>query len=95
MRHEIQSGIQDLIRQQQAIFLDQLGDLVKKGLLVCEAVPSEVVMEADQFKYTLRQKVRFILKDQEYINKLEKENQKMKIELQMIATSIKDHMRTM
>jgi hypothetical protein len=64
--------------QTEAIILEQLGELVTRGLLVVEETKPMITMEhrnADDAGYTFRmtRAIRLVLKDQEYIERLEKE----------------------
>jgi hypothetical protein len=65
-------------RQTEQIILQQLNELVSRGLIVIEETQpmlSMVLMCAEQDAYELRitRGVRLLLKDQEYIEKLEKQ----------------------
>tara|TARA_R110000868_G_scaffold82953_1_gene233988 strand:+ start:219 stop:491 length:273 start_codon:yes stop_codon:yes gene_type:complete len=68
----------DLGKQQESIILDQLNDLVKRGLLVVESTQPVLVRNYNQDKITVQQSIRLTLKDKEYIEKLEKENSEYK-----------------
>ena len=69
----------DLMQQKEDIILEQLNELVSRGLLVVESTRPVLVQDSRfdlnaPYKITLQQKVKLVLKDQEYIKKLEKEN---------------------
>jgi hypothetical protein len=74
--------IRDVMQQSQQIILDQLGDLVKKGLLVVHSdgpmLAREIDPSSDSYKFKLVGSVRLELKDQGYIQKLEQENKEMR-----------------
>jgi hypothetical protein len=76
--------INEVLRQQESILLEQLGDLVTHGLLVCQSGPPQIIRESDPYggggvyKFKLVQSVKFVLRDAEYIAKLEAENKEMK-----------------
>jgi hypothetical protein len=74
--------IKDVMEQSQQIILDQLGDLVKKGLLVVHSDGPMLAREIDpgsaSYKFKLMGAVRLELKDQGYIQKLEQENKEMR-----------------
>ena len=93
--------INEVSKQQEAIILEQLGDLVTKGLLVIESGPDVITMEPDNYwlyynnpgenpKVTLKlsKAIRLVLKDKEYIEKLELENKDLKQKLNNIKQSI-------
>lgn len=87
--HQVLTDIvQDLSRQQDRILLDQLGDLVKAGLIVLQREEPMIVEENDPTRpgtrLIFRQKIRFELRDQEYIDTLKKENAELKAALQKI-----------
>jgi len=73
--NKIQEVFKSLSEQKEKILLDQLEELVSRGLIcVEETQPVLVETIAGPRKYVLKQAVRFILKDQEYIEELEEEN---------------------
>jgi len=53
------------------MILQQLNEFISRGLIVVETVQPMMVREADSNKITIRQSVRLVLKDQEYIQTLE------------------------
>jgi len=78
----LQEVITDIAKQQENLILEQLGELITRGLLVVEKTEPVLTggWERDRDKYTvkLEQKIRLVLKDQEYIEKLEAENAEYK-----------------
>jgi len=80
----------DLFKQKEAILLEQLNDLVTKGLLVIEETKPVLVQDSDTPKIILRQAVRLALKDKEYIQKLETENAELKAKLEAIKQTFKE-----
>lgn len=84
--------MKDLNQQTEDMILEQLGMLVSRGLLVIEKGPMTIVeayrpaFGPDPMKLEMRQSVRIVLKDQEYIKKLEDENE----ELRSIFARVKD-----
>ena len=75
----LRNALKDLFKQKDTLFLAQLGDLVTKGLLVIEETAPVIVQTPYDHtsspghpEFRLEQSVRFVLKDQEYIKKLEK-----------------------
>lgn len=65
--------------QKDNIILNQLSDLVSRGLLVVEETQPVLVKEDHSANIILKQQVRLTLKNIEYIEKLEKENSELKL----------------
>lgn len=86
----VESVLRDLAYQKDQIIVDQLGDLLEKGLLVIESTQPVLVQEQDKNKLTLKQSVRLVLKDKEYIERLEKENAELTAKLKAFM-EIKDY----
>ena len=79
--NDIRSVITDVMKQQESIILDQLSDLVNRGLLVLETTQPLLTSRTDEYgnyKIELNQYCKLKLKDQDYIEKLEKENKILK-----------------
>jgi len=70
--------IPEIERQKEALLLEQLNELVKRNLLVIEQTQPILVRDECSDGVVLRQSVRLVLKDQEYIQQLEKENKELK-----------------
>jgi len=80
-------------KHQEAIILEQLNELVSRGLLVIEQGPQTLVTSrSSQGDYVLdiKQSCRLLLKDQEYLEALEKENKELKEKLATIKGAIKN-----
>lgn len=73
--HEIARDIH--IATENAI-LDQLNDFVDRGLIAIEITNPILVQDPFSNKVLIKQQVKLTLKDKEYIEKLEKENQNLK-----------------
>lgn len=69
--------ISNINKQKEAIILEQLEDLIRKGLLIVECTEPVIVSSECSDRIELRQAVRLVLKDKEYIEKLEAENAKL------------------
>lgn len=67
-----------IARTKETLILESLNELISRGLLVVEETQPVLVRECDSASISVRQSVRIHLKDQEYIQKLEKENQDLK-----------------
>lgn len=82
----IDSITRELYRQKDNLILEQLGDLVSKGLLICEEGPMSIYQDMSKpgHHYNLAQEVRFVLKDKEYITKLETENKELRETIERI-----------
>lgn len=78
----------EVLRQKDSYILESLNELISRGLLEVHETQPVLVRESDSMKITLKQSVKLVLKDQEYIEKLEKENQELKEKLKNIKQSI-------
>jgi hypothetical protein len=63
----------DLAKQKDNILMAQFNELIVRGLLVVEETTPTLVQSMDRDTVELRQAVRLVLKDQEYIEQLENE----------------------
>lgn len=68
----------DLQQQTENLLLEQLGDLINRGLLVVETTQPILVHDHYSNKVEIKQAVKLTFKDKEYIQKLEVENAKYK-----------------
>lgn len=68
----------DIQEQTEALILEQLNDLVSRGLLVIESSQPILVRDMSNNKIKISQSVRLTLKDKEYIETLEVENRRLK-----------------
>lgn len=85
MNELLNNVIGDLERQGELLILGALGDLVKKGLIVQELGPLNIFEEFHgSYKYKVARSVKFVLKDKEHIEQLEKENQLLKERVEKI-----------
>lgn len=75
------------IQQTLEEVVKSLNDFVSKGLLVVEHGPMSFIQEPFSTKITVRQTIRLHLKDQEHIEKLEKENEELR---NFIAEHVKE-----
>lgn len=66
--------MKDVLEQKEALILEQLNDFIKRGLIEIHETEPMFVQSHDLNKVELRQSVRLVLKDKEYIEKLEREN---------------------
>lgn len=69
-------------KQTEIIILEQLNDLISRNLLIVETTQPTFVTEysqnSDKIQVKVMQQCRLVLKDKEYIEKLEKENEELK-----------------
>jgi hypothetical protein len=80
----------EIAKQKEAAILVQLGDLITRGLLVVEYYGHpQLFCAEDSSQIIYKQSMRLVLKDKEYIEKLEDENRKMKERLSAIAEAMK------
>lgn len=75
--------VEKLATDQERAILTGINELVKKGALVLERGPFTLVEDSSQ-KIVVKQTVRLLLKDQEYIERLEKENKLLKEQVQRL-----------
>lgn len=88
IKDTINEVIKEYHNNKEAYILEQLNELISRGLLViCETQP---IIVRDQYsdKIEIRQSIKLLLKDQEYIVKLETENAQLKVRLQNIEEVI-------
>lgn len=85
--------VHNVSKQKERLILDSLGDLINKGLLVVEETNPVLVGGwaewTNKYEVRLEQQVRVVLKDKEYIEQLEKENNELKNKLDSINNAIK------
>jgi hypothetical protein len=84
----ISQQINELLKQQEMILIDQLNELISRDLLVVESHQPVLTRSEDSGQVQLRQTVKLKLKDQEYIEKLEKENKTLKERINAIENAI-------
>jgi fructose-1,6-bisphosphatase/inositol monophosphatase family enzyme len=67
--------VQDLVKKaakhKESLILDQLNELISRDLLVIEETEMMLMRSQDSNEISMSQKVRLVLKDQEYIESLE------------------------
>lgn len=71
-------------KQTEAAIVEQLQELVSRGLLELQVTQPTFTMN-DDGKLHYSQQCRLLLKDQEYIEKLEAENEKLKTKIASIV----------
>lgn len=76
--------VQDIMSQKESIILNQLNDLISRGLLVVEEGTSVLTYSEHSSKIELNQSINLKLKDQDYIEQLERENKELKARLNII-----------
>ena len=64
--------------QTENLILEQLNEFVKRGLIVIEQGPMSFVRNLNCDEIKIERTVSLVLKDQEYIEKLEAENKELK-----------------
>lgn len=85
----INTALKDIAKQQESIILAQLNDFVSRGLILIEQGPMQIVQDEYSDKLVLKSSVRLILKDKEYIEKLEKINIDLKDLIQRMQDAAK------
>jgi len=90
----LQGIINDISKQREFLFLEQLEELTKRNVLVVEESHPVLLKICDpasgKEKIELKQTIKLKLKDQEYIESLEKENAELRGRLDKIKTAIQD-----
>lgn len=76
-------------RQKESVILEQLNDLISRDLLVVQEGPQSLVRDLESDKITIQQSIRLVLKDKEYIEKLEIENRALKESIQAIREAVR------
>lgn len=76
-------------KQKESVLLEQLGDLVKKRLLVIEEtepmlVKTSISEDSQDFKFEMVQSFRLVLKDQEYVEQLEDKIQGLEQQVELL-----------
>lgn len=79
--------IEDIGLQKEALIMKELNELISRGLLVLEETEMKLVRDQDSNAIKLSQGIVIKLKDQEYIEQLEKENSMMKEKLDKLKAS--------
>lgn len=74
--------------KQNDLLMEQLNDLVSRGLLIIEHTQPVLVRSISEDKIELRQAIKLTLKDKEYIIKLEEENEQMKNQLEALVKAV-------
>jgi hypothetical protein len=80
----IKSATEKLSQNKEKYIMEQLSEFVNRGLIVVEQTGMKLhAMErydhSRQVEITMEQDIRLVLKDQEYIEKLEKEVEELKL----------------
>lgn len=74
----------------ESAILEQLDELVSRNLLVIEQQQPVLVRSSNSGTMEVQSSVRVLLKDQEYIEKLEKENKELQEKLSKVESVLKD-----
>lgn len=82
----INEVLKEVAQKEQEIILDQLGELISRGLLVVEREQPVLVQSSDSARPEIRMAIRLKLKDQEYIEKLENQLKAVQAILQQTVT---------
>jgi hypothetical protein len=79
--------VEKLSAKREEVLLEQLNELVARGLLVVELGPMTLVQEFNG-QVGVRQEVRLVLKNQEYVESLEKKVADLETRLENIRAAI-------
>lgn len=82
--------VHEIARQKEVSLLSQLNWLVSRGIIVMETqgptlVKTYLKPNEDGYEIRLEESVKLVVKDKEYIEKLEKENRELNQKLQRLA----------
>jgi len=78
MQNLIKETATKMAEQKEKMLLEQLSELLDRGLLVIEQTQPVLVHESHTNELRMEQSVRLVLRDQEYVEKLEKENTELR-----------------
>lgn len=84
----VMDALKEIAEQRETLVMEQLNELISRGLLVVEQGPMSLMQDLVSTKILVAQQVRLVLKDQEYIQKLEVENKSLKQRLDAIANAV-------
>jgi hypothetical protein len=70
--------VKEFTKKSEIEILNQLNEFCSRGLLIVEQTAPVLVQAENSHQIELRSSIRLKLKDQEYIEKLEKENTELK-----------------
>lgn len=82
--------LQEVAKETENKLLEQLNDFISRGLIVVENGPMTMIHDSHSFKVLIQRSVQLVLKDKEYILKLENENGALKELLKQIKSNMKD-----
>jgi hypothetical protein len=72
----------EVAKQTESLILEQLNDFISRGLICVEQVGPTFVQVVNPLNsrntVSIQQSVRLVLKDKEYVEKLEKENKELR-----------------
>lgn len=74
----LQKIVEKVSKAREETIMDQLNDFISRGLIEVQIIGSQFVRSADSNNVVFTESVRLVLKDKEYIEKLEKENAELK-----------------
>ena len=89
LSHEMIKEIQTkMASATESTILQQINDFISRGLIVVEVMEPLMMLEPDSDQVVIRQSVRLVLKDKEYVEKLEVENKELKEKIKAIKDSL-------
>ena len=93
--HRYHDAIEEFTKRKESLILEELNDLISRGLLVVEETRPVMTRSPIADKIEITQGVRLVLKDQEYISKLEAENKELKEKLDKHTEAINTYVGIM
>lgn len=76
--------LNEVIRETENKLLEQLNDFISRDLITVEKGPLTIVQDQLTSNLLIQQSVQLVLKDKEYILKLEKENKELNAKMDAI-----------
>ncbi len=84
---EVGDLLKTVSKNTEDIMLEQLEDMLKRGVLVVEKSEPVLIQDAQTQKVTVQQKIKLTLKDKEYIERLEGEVRTLTYRLDCIKSA--------
>ncbi|HLD91227.1 MAG TPA: hypothetical protein VI911_09470 [Patescibacteria group bacterium] len=89
--HLARQLVEEAMKTEQSLILEQLTDLVSRNLLVIESTQPVIIQDCCSNKLTIQKKIKLTLKDKEYILKLEEENKELRSIIKNLTISLTNY----
>lgn len=90
---QVSKLVREVAEKKDAMIREQLSELISRGLIIVEETEPTIVTHMDPVKgpqIEFRQACKLVLRDKEYIVKLENENNDLKLKLEKMAHLCKE-----